>query len=34
MPEWNPVPDEATLEENLTPFPGTQLQIIIPERIS
>jgi len=34
MPEWNPLPDEPTLEEHLTPFPGTQLQIIIPERVA
>jgi hypothetical protein len=34
MPAWNPISEEPTLEENLTAFPGTQLQIVIPERIT
>jgi anti-sigma regulatory factor (Ser/Thr protein kinase) len=34
MPEWYPTSDEPTLEEDLTEFPGTQLQILIPERIT
>lgn len=34
MPEWNPHADEKSLEEGLPTFPGTQLQIIIPERVS